>query len=94
MENKKNVEPINVSDSKPAKQKKKENVEVINTNLKFSCISLFVLCAVLIGVGIFMIAGLKAYFGGVLLILFGIAFSCLNIWLCKTLFFKKQNNNK
>ncbi len=78
----------------PKKPKKKECTAGQSTNLAFASISLFVLCAIFIAMGIYFLIGIKAYLGGVLLILFGISFAVINIVLNKSSLFKKTSDTK
>lgn len=89
MENEKTVETKTAPAKKPAKPKKKENMAAMNTNLLISFVALCVLCLVLITLGITFILAIKAYFGGVLLLVWGLAFGGLNIFLNRSLFKKK-----
>lgn len=73
----------------PKKAKKKECTAGQGTNLAFASITLFVLCAVFIVMGIYFLAGMKAYLGGVMLLIFGVAFAVLNVVLNKSTLFKK-----
>ena len=77
--------------SAPKKTKKKECTAGQSTNLAFASITLFVLCAIFIVLGIYFLAGMKAYLGGVMLLIFGIAFAILNIVLNKSTLFKKTS---
>lgn len=94
MENEKTVEQTTTSETKTTKPKKKENVAAMNTNLLISFIALFVLCLILIGVGLTLIIALKAYFGGILLLVWGIVFGGLNIFLNRSIFKKKTVSQK
>lgn len=73
----------------PKKTKKKECTAGQSTNLAFASITLFVLCAIFIVMGIYFLAGMKAYLGGVMLLIFGVAFAIINIVLNKSTLFKK-----
>lgn len=84
--------PENTSVQK--KPKKKECTAGQSTNIAFASISLFALCAIFIIIGIYFLAGIKAYLGGVLLILFGIAFAIINVVLNKSTLFKKTEQTK
>ncbi len=84
------TETTEVKDKPTVPAKKKKKCETPAAPL-FTCIFLFALCAIFIGVGIFMWAGLKATFGGVLLIVFGVSFLALNIWLNFSLLSKKKS---
>lgn len=89
MEKEKSVETKTAPETKPAKPKKKENVAAMNTNLLISFVALCVLCVVLITLGITFICAIKAYFGGILLLVWGIVFGGLNIFLNRSIFKKK-----
>lgn len=75
------------------KPKKKECTAGQSTNTKFASISLFVICVIFIAMGIFFLASMKAYLGGVLLILFGVAFAVIDIVLNKSNLFKSNKSN-
>ena len=77
-------------ESKPAKPKKKECTAGQNTNLMFGCITLFVICAVLIGCGLFFIIAIKAYFAGILILSWGVVFTVINFILNKNTLLKKK----
>ena len=94
MENEKTVETKTEPEKKPAKPKKKENMAAMNTNLLISFVALCALCLVLIGVGLTLIIGVKAYFGGILLLIWGVAFGGLNIFLNRSLFTKPKAQTK
>ena len=73
----------------PKKTKKKECTAGQSTNFAFASITLFVLCAIFIIMGIYFLAGINAYLGGVMLIIFGIAFAVIDVVLNKSTLFKK-----
>ena len=73
----------------PKKAKKKECTAGQGTNLAFASITLFVLCAIFIVMGIYFLAGMKAYLGGVMLLIFGVAFAIINVVLNRSTLFKK-----
>ena len=78
----------------PKKPKKKECTAGQNTNFAFASISLLVICVIFIAMGIYFLAGIKAYLGGVLLIIFGIAFAVIDFILNKSTLFKKTAPQK
>ena len=76
------------------KPKKKECTAGQSTNFAFASIALLVICISFIAIGIYFLAGIKAYFGGVLLIIFGIAFAVIDFVLNKSTLFKKSAPTK
>ena len=83
-------EKVTTSETKSAKPKKKFNEAAANTNLKFGMIALFSICAILIGVGLTLLIAFSAYLGGIMLMVFGIAFAIINIVLNKTILSKPK----
>ena len=90
MENKKVTPAETKVESKPAKSKKKECTAGQNTNLMFGCITLFVICAILIGCGLFFLIAIKAYFAGILILSWGVVFTIINFILNKSTLLKKK----
>jgi uncharacterized membrane protein len=90
MENEKVTPAETKVESKPAKPKKKECTAGQSTNLMFGCITLFVICAILIGFGLFFLIAVKAYFAGILILSWGVVFTVVNIVLNKNTLFKKK----
>ena len=93
MENKETTQmPEKTSAQK--KPKKKECTAGQTTNIAFASIALLVICISFIAIGIYFLAGIKAYLGGVLLIVFGIAFAVIDFVLNKSTLFKKTEQSK
>ena len=84
----------------PKKAKKKECTAGQSTNFAFASITLIAICAIYIGMGIYFLVGMNAYLGGVMLLVFGVAFAVIDFILNKSTLFKKtpakteENNDK
>ena len=83
-------------DKKTTQKSNKENttkMSVQKTNQLFSCITLFVVCLTLLGIGLFLMIAYDAVFAGIFLIILSSAFTGLNIFLNFSLFSKKKDKS-
>lgn len=79
--------------TKASNQQKKE-CSGQNTNILFGCIFLFVACAIIIGIGIYLMIAHDAIFSGIMWGFWGVFFAIINVILNKNILFKNKKTNQ